>query len=76
MTTTASAFVFAAIAVTVGYLVLEHRRLNAPDVKPAPDMLDELVSASATPGNAVGPGATSNSGHYMVPPPRMINLGA
>lgn len=63
-------FMFLAAVVIVAYLINHHRQLNAPPPgqSPMPDYPGMPISASAMPGDMVGPGATGNSGWYLPPP--------
>jgi hypothetical protein len=68
MTTSATAFLFLTFVAVMTYLWFEHTRVTGvANVKPDPDVLDMEVSASAVPGDRVGPGATGNSGWYDTP---------
>jgi hypothetical protein len=77
MNLSTSVVLFGMFGATIAYLIYEHRQLNAPKpAKPPPDMLDMPVSASAMPGDRVGPGATSNQGWYLSVPNAAMIPGA
>ena len=73
MTIGPASFLALAFIAIMAYLIYENRRLNTPaQFRQPPDVLNELVSASAEPGDRVGPGATGNSGWYTQPPASVI----
>jgi hypothetical protein len=66
MTIGPAAFLAIAFVAALAYLVYEHKRIGATDIRmrEAPDTIDAPISASQVQGDRVGPGATSNSGYY------------
>jgi hypothetical protein len=64
-------FLFGALVLVMAYLVYEHKRLNQTTTpgERSNDVFGEPVSASAVPGDMLGPGATSNTAFYGVPKP-------
>jgi hypothetical protein len=73
MSTSAAMFLFFAFVAAIAYLIYEHKRVNQPvGSRQPPDVLDMPISASAEPGDMVGPGATANSGWYAAPNANMV----
>ena len=73
MTTGPAAFLLAALALVMAYLVYEHKRLNQTATSERKtDIFGDAVSASAVAGDMVGPGATSNTPFYT---PAQAHIG-
>jgi hypothetical protein len=67
-------FLFGALVLVMAYLIYEHKRVAGTTTpgERSNDITDDPVSASAVPGDMVGPGATSNTPWYT---PQQAHIG-